>query len=184
MKKDLIIIPILIMLIISPILMYKAIDTLAYNSRKSHLEKYTLKENEQQLKNIKYENQEYILTNYQVEDQSYPNINILFKDKKNYYLLKEIKSCDASVKDKSIYIKDNEIYIHCIGKKGNINKYTINEFNILEETLLLNYKNVPAISELHVTIKKVDTNNIYINSLGTKAKCSFRNYSYKCEYYE
>ena len=181
MKQDLLIIPIIIIITITIFGSYKLIELSSYNSRISNLERYTYKQNEKSIKNINYDKKEYIITNYLPEEQTYNNLNILFKNKENYYLLKEIEKCDADTN--TIYTKSNEIYIHCIGKEGNINKYTINEFEITEEVLVLSYDNVPKISELHVTIEKIDNDDIYIKSLDKKAKCTINQYQYICEYH-
>ena len=181
MKQDLLIIPIIIIIIITIFGSYKLIELSSYNSRISSLERYTYKQDEKNIKKINYNKKEYIITNYLPKEQTYTNLNILFKNKEKYYLLKEIEKCDADTN--TTYTKDNEIYIHCIGKEGNINKYTINEFEITEELLVLSYDNVPKLSELHVIVEKIDNHDIYIKSLDTKAKCTINQYKYICEYH-
>jgi len=91
---------------------------------------------------------------------------------------------------KSSYLKDNVAYIHCIGEKGNIIKYTSHNKKVDKEVLELDYSNTPNISQLHITIDEVDNNYIYLKSAvkvndsvkdGEYVKCSLS--SKKCEYY-
>lgn len=182
MKHDLLIIPIILIIIISIFGTFKLLEILDYKSSLSNLKEYNILKNEKIQETIRYDNKEYIITSYLKEGDSYTTKNILLKEKNKYYFLKEIPKCECD----NIYIKNNEIYLHCIGKKANIDKYTINEFEITEETLNLNLKDVPQISDIHIIVEKVDYNSIYIYTHINeyKAKCTFKNYSYKCEYYE
>ena len=82
------------------------------------------------------------------------------------------------------------IYIHCIGKKGIIDKYLINGFSVEKVTINFNFKNTPNISQLHIGIDKVDDENIYLSSPfkvdntvkdDPNVKCSFKDKN--CVYY-
>lgn len=81
------------------------------------------------------------------------------------------------------YIKNNELYIHCIGKYGDIIKYTLNKKNIKKEILKFNYENTPNISQLHIIIDNIDDEYIYLSSVvkindnideGENVKCSLQ----------
>ena len=74
-------------------------------------EKYTLLPNEEIENEIIYKNYKYVITKYYDNTTSFSHHNILLNN-----------SCDMYS-----YIKNNEIYIHCIGKYGDIIKYTLNK---------------------------------------------------------
>ncbi len=171
------------------IVLYKFIEYIDYNSLLSNIEKYTFKENEKILKKFKYNNQNYIISKYTDKISSWGHLNILLKNNNDYYILKNIKKCDTVDEGTNLYIKNNEIYIHCIGKVI-INKYIINNLNIEQENLNFDFKNTPNISQLHMNIDNVDNEYIYLSSPFKKdntvndeprVKCSFNNK--KCIYY-
>lgn len=155
------------------------------NDKLSKLEKYNLLENESIKNEFKIENKKYILTTYYKNDSSYAYNNLLLKNRNDYYLLESINKCDMSY-----YIKNNEIYVHCIGKKGNILKYTIDDYKLEKDIMELDYKDAPNISQIHITIDGADNDYIYLRSNvknndsikeGEFVKCSLS--TKKCEYY-
>jgi len=90
----------------------------------------------------------------------------------------------------SKYIEDNVAYLHCIGDKGNIIKYTKNGDKINKEVLEFDYSNASNISQIHITIDGADDDYVYLKSAvkindsikdGEFVKCSLS--SKKCEYY-
>jgi CRISPR/Cas system CMR-associated protein Cmr5 small subunit len=90
----------------------------------------------------------------------------------------------------SYYIKNNEIYIHCIGKKGDILKYTIDDYKLEKDIMELDYKDAPNISQIHILIDGADNDYIYLRSNvknndsikeGEFVKCLLS--TKKCEYY-
>lgn len=154
----------------------------------SKLQQYKILSNEETLKTINIKNKNYLITKYYDDTSSWSHLNIILKITEDYYLLEKIKKCDSS--GNNIYIKENKIYIHCIGQKGNILEYEINDFKISKKVRHLNYDNTPNISQIHILIDKVDSEYIYlysnvkINDLiheGNKAKCSLKNNI--CNYY-
>ena len=156
----------------------------------SHLEKYQLSKNEEIIKTFQYENHSFIISRYYDDTSSWSHLNLLLKIKNNYYLIKNIKKCDTVTPTNNIYIKNNEIYMHCIGKNGDIDKYIIEDFSIKKETIKLKYNDTPNISQYHMNIDKVDDNFIYLSSPikldntiidEPKVKCSFKDR--KCSYY-
>lgn len=169
---------------------YKGIAYLDYKSSISNLEKYTFSSNEKIVKSFKYNKYNYLLTMYYDDTSSWSHLNLLLLDNEEYYLLKNIQKCDSSVEGRNLYLKDNEIYIHCIGKMGDIDKYTLDKINVKKETFNFNYDDTPNISQLHINIDKVDDNYIYLYSFkvdslikeGEKVKCSLKNNI--CEYYQ
>ena len=169
---------------------YKGIEYLDYKSSISNLEKYTFSSNEKIVKSFKYNKYNYLLTMYYDDTSSWSHLNLLLLDNEEYYLLKNIQKCDSSVEGRNLYLKDNEIYVHCIGKKGDIDKYTLDKINVKKETFNFNYDDTPNISQLHINIDKVDDNYIYLYSFkvdslikeGEKVKCSLKNNT--CEYYQ
>ena len=147
------------------------------------LEKYELLKDEIVLKEFTYNKKKYVLTSYYDDKNSYATNNILIKNNKDYYYLGKIDKCDMSY-----LIDKNNIYVHCIGKEGNILKYDINNLEELE-ILDFDYTNTPNISQIHINIEKVDKKYIYLKSNvkidenvaeGEHVKCSFKDK--KCEY--
>ena len=123
-KKNIIILIILLPLFIFTI--YKLIILFKFNN----LEKYNFIDNEIVIKEVKYNNKNYIISRYYNNSSSWSNLNILLNSNNAYYILKNIEKCDTLDNASNIHIKDNEIYIHCIGKENIINKYTINNLKI------------------------------------------------------
>ncbi len=169
---------------------YKFIEYMYYRSSLSNLEKYTFIENEKTVKSFEYDNQSYVISKYHDHSSSWSHLNLLLKDKNDYYILESIKKCDTVDDGTNLYIKDNELYIHCIGKEGVIDKYVINDLNIEKETIYFNFKNTPNISQLHMGIDNVDDRYIYLSSPfkvdatikdEPKVKCSL--IDRKCLYY-
>ena len=161
------IIAIILTLIIIPLIIlgiYKMFELLEYRSNLSNLDEYTLDQNEKIVKEFEYNNKKYTISMNYGNKGSWGDVNFLLKENKKYYKIKNIKSCDMSEEGSNLYIRDNEIYIHCIGKEGNIDKYLIDHFNIEEEKLNFNYENTPNISQLHIGIDKVDNEYIYLSS--------------------
>ena len=155
------------------------------SSHNTDLEKYQLLEKEKIKTNFKYKKKEYVLTSYYNDKDSYATNNLLLKKNNNYYHLTKIEKCDMDY-----FIKDNNIYIHCIGKEGNILKYSVNGEEVFMDILDFDYTKTPNISQIHITIDNVDKNYIYLKSNvkmddsieeGMQVKCSFDNK--ECEYY-
>ncbi len=185
MKKILIVI--LIPLI--GLLMYRFIEVLDYKNSLSNLEKYTFADNETIIKKIEYDNKSYVISRYYDDSSSWSHLNLLLKNDDTYYVLENIKKCDTVDDGSNIYVKDNIIYMHCIGKEGIIDKYSINAFVIEKETINFNFQNTPNISQIHIVIDDVDDRYIYLSSPfkidnTTKdkpnVKCSFKDK--KCDY--
>ncbi len=190
MKKSILIFTVIILIPLFIFAIYKFIEYIDYKSSLSNLTKYKFIENEKIIKSFEYENNSYAISKYYDNSSSWSHLNLLLKDKNNYYILKNITKCDTADDGNNIFVKDNEIYIHCIGKTGNINKYSIDKFNIKEELLQFNYNNTPNISQLHIKIDDIDNNFIYLSSVfkvdntikdNPKVKCSFTNKN--CVYY-
>jgi len=163
------------------ILLFVLIGYIVVIANNSNLKrrKYTLLPDEEIQNEIIYKNYKYIITKYYDNTTSYSHHNILLKNNNKYYILETLNSCDMNS-----YIKNNEIYIHCIGKYGDIIKYTLNNKNIKKEILKFSYKNTPNISQLHIIIDKVDDEYIYLSSTvkindniaeGETVKCSLKN---------
>ena len=155
------------------------------NMRSNGLKEYKLLDNEKVQTSFKYRSKEYVLTSYYDDKNTYADNNILLKDNKYYYYIDKIEKCDMSY-----YINKNNIYIHCIGKEGNILKYSINDKETELEILDFDYTNTPNISQIHIQVDKVDKEYVYLKSAvkmddsineGEKVKCSID--SKICEYY-
>lgn len=184
MKKKIILIPTVIILI--PLFIfstYQFIKFIDYKSVLSGLEKHTFKEDEITIKTFEYNNKNYVISRYYENSSSWSHLNLLLKDSNNYYILKNIKNCDTVDSGKNLYLKDNELYIHCIGKEGIIDKYIINDLIAEKETINFSFKNTPNISQLHIGIDKVDNEFIYLSSPfkvdptikdNPEVKCSFK----------
>lgn len=158
MKK--VIIPIIIIVFILVIIgIYQLIKYIDYKSRIDNLNKYSLNSDETIHKEFSYKNNDYVITNYNDNNSSYYSHHILFKDNSKYYILDTLNKCDISD-----YLDNNEYYVHCIGKKGDIIKYTFNSTSIKKDIINLNYKNTPNTNQIYLTIDKVDNNYIYLKS--------------------
>ncbi len=190
-KKGILIFVVVILIPLFIFATYKFIEYMDYRSLLSNLERYTFIENEKIVKFFENEDQSYVISRYYDNSSSWSNLNLLLKDKNDYYILESIKKCDTADDGSNLYIKDNELYIHCIGKEGIIDKYLINDLNIEKETINFNFNNTPNISQLHMSIDNVDTEYIYLSSPfkvdntitdEPKVKCSFRDR--KCNYIE
>ena len=116
-----------------------------------------------------------------------PKHKISNQDLLNKYI-EENEICKNT--DKSSIIKDDVLYVHCIGEEGNILKFTINNGKVGKEVINLNYTNTPNISQLHIQIDDVDEDYIYLKSAvknndsikeGEFVKCLLS--SKCCEYY-
>lgn len=154
------------------------------------LEKYTLEHNERIIKNFKYDKYNYAISSLYDSGSTWSDINILLEYKNEYYILTQINGCDTTEKAKNLYISENKLYIHCIGQKGNIYTYTIEKNKVTKELLEFNYDKTPNISQLHIEIDKVDTENIFLSSPfkvdntvadEPKVMCSLKNKV--CNYY-
>ncbi len=175
MKKKILIITFIILLI------FIVVKKINYKYTLTSLEKYELVENESIIKKINYNNKEYIISKYYDNTSSWSNLNILLRDN-DYYILKKIKKCDTLDDASNLFVNNNEIYIHCIGKVE-IDKYTITNLNVAQEKIKFNFENTPNISQLHMTIDKVGNKYIYLSSPSKvdntikdapKVKCSFK----------
>lgn len=189
MKKNFLIISIIILISLFSFTTYQLIKLFDYKSSLSNLEKYTFFNDEKIIKKLEYNNKNYIISRYYDNISSWSHLNILLKNKDNYYILKNIKNCDTVDDGSNLYIKDNVIYIHCIGKEETIEKYSINDLDVEKENINFNFENTPNISRLHILIDNVDDNYIYLsspfkvdNNIVDKpnVKCSFKDK--KCNY--
>lgn len=151
----------------------------------SKLEEYDFVEYEKQIKSFEYKGKKYLISRYYDDTSSWSHLNILLKYKDKYYRLENITKCDSTEDGENIFVDENNIYIHCIGKAGNILKYSINNTTVDKDTLTFNYDNASNISQIHITIDKVDKDYIYLVSLvkndpseakGLRVKCSLSNY--------
>ena len=116
---------------------------------------------------------------------------VISNDKTNNVSLeKYIEQNEKCSNDISKYIEDNVAYLHCIGDKGNIIKYTKNRNKINKEVLKFDYSNASNISQIHITIDGADDDYVYLKSAvkvndsikdGEFVKCSLS--TKKCEYY-
>ena len=173
---------ILVGLIMCVILFYVTWNTIGVDT----VADYKLKENEKVIEEYKYNDFKYLLTSYHNKNETHASNNLLLEYNEKYYLLEDINQCDMSY-----FIKDDNIFIHCIGKEGSIIKYNLNRNEVKEEIINFDYSETPNISQIHITIENVDDNNIYLKSAvknkdsikeGEKVVCSFS--SEKCKYEE
>ena len=187
MKKNSIKLIIVALILLIPISTYYLIDYLHNKSMINTLEKYTILDNEKIINEFTYDNNNYLITMYYDDTSTYSHINILLKQKSDRLLIDTIRSCDSS--ESNTYVLDNKIYIHCIGKMGDIKVYTLEDYKLTHNILELDYSQTPNLSQLHILIDKVDKDNIYLYSyvnadseISNKIKCSL--HTKKCEYIE
>ena len=189
-KKFLTLLSIITFIILCSLGAYKLVEFVYYKSSISNLKKYTFASNEKIVKTFEYNENNYVISMYYNDTSSWSHLGLLLKVKQNYYLLEDIKKCDTIEDGYNLYVLNNEIYIHCIGKEGNVDKYSIDNFYVKKETLNFYYKDTPNISQLHMGIDKVDNDFVYLsspfkvdNTINDKprVKCSFKDK--KCSYY-
>lgn len=189
MKKKLLIILIIILIPLFVFIGYQIIKVLDYTSSIASLEKYKFIDGEKVIKSLNYDNKNYIISKYYDTSSSWSSLNILLKNNDDYYILKTIRKCDTLDDGSNLYIKNSEVYIHCIGKENNIAKYSINKLITSKETLNFDFTNTPNISQMHMIIDSVDNEYIYLSSPfkvdntvldKPKVKCSFKDQ--KCYY--
>ena len=190
MKKILLTISFIIITILLLISAYKLTEYLDYKTVLSKLENYKLIDNEKIVKSFNYDKHNYVITKYYDNKSSWSHVNILLRDKKDFYVIEKIKNCDVVDDGSNLYVYNNDIYFHCIGKYGDIEKYTLKKFYMDKSILKFNYDKTPNISEIHMGIDKVNDRYIYLsspvkkNSLDKnepKVKCSIK--TLICEYY-
>ncbi len=181
---------VLILVLLFVFLTYRLIEFLDYKSSLSNLKKHIFTENEKTIKEFKYDKKNYMISKYYDDPYPWSQLNLLLKDGQTYYILENIKNCSTVDDASNLYLKDNVIYIHCIGKEGIIDKYTIDGLNIEKKLLNFDFKSTPNISQLHIGIDDVDDEYIYLSSPfkvnatiadDPKVKCSFENKI--CRYY-
>ena len=114
MKKTTIRLIILCLVLLFPISTYFLIDHLYNNSMINSLEKYKIKDNEKIINEFTYDNNNYLITMYYVDKQTYSNVNILLKQKSDRLLIDTISECDSS--ESNTYVLDNKIYIVTLAK--------------------------------------------------------------------
>ncbi len=190
MKKKILIISVIILISLFSFIIYQLIKYLDYKCSLSSLEKYIFADNEIVIKSLEYNNKNYVISRYYDDSSSWSHLHLLLKSNDNYYILENIKKCDTVDDGSNLYVKDNAIYIHCIGSSGIIDKYLLNDFEVVKETLTFNFENTPNISQLHIGIDNVDDNYIYLSSPfkvdntikdNPNVKCSFKDKN--CVYY-
>ena len=161
---------------------YLFIDSMVENEKLAKLEKHTLTSGEKILQEFEYENDKYVVVKYYDDTSSWSHLYILFNTRNQYYILKDIKKCDCVDSGNNIYVKNNAIYIHCIGKDGDVLEYIVNDMSVEENIRHLDYQYTPNISQYHLEIDKVDEQYIYLSSFkldtmledGDKVKCSLK----------
>lgn len=183
MKKKILIISMIILIPLFIFIMYQLIKYLDYKSSVSDLENYEFIDNETIIKSVEHDNKSYVISRYYDDSGSWSHLNLLLKNNDTYYILETIKNCDTVDDGYNLYVKDNAIYIHCIGETGIIDKYLLNDFDVEKESMVFNFENTPNISQLHIGIDMVDDNYIYLsspfkvdNTIDDKpnVKCSFK----------
>lgn len=163
---------------------YCAFNTIIMKSELSKLEGYKLKKTEEINKTFKYGRFNYVITSYYEDGKTYAQNNFLVKHNNKFYYMDSFTDCDMSS-----YVKDNMMFVHCIGYTGNIVKFKFYGIRVTNEVIEFNYNATPNIGQKNITIEKVTNKNIYLNSTvrkdesipeGEKVKCSFENN--KCVY--
>ena len=164
---------------------YYAFNTIIMNSELSKLEGYKLKKTEEINKTFKYGRFNYVITSYYEDGKTYAQNNFLVKHNNKFYYMDSFTDCDMSS-----YVKDNFMYVHCIGYSGNIVKFKFYGTKVFNEVLEPSYNDTPNISQRHIELDRVTDKYIYLKSSvkkddnikeGNKVKCPFDN-NLKCVY--
>ena len=163
---------------------YYIFNMMIMKSELSSVEVYKLKKDEKIEKKFKYDRHNYVITSFHEEGKDYAQNNFLIKYNNKYYYLDSFTDCDMSA-----LVKDNYMYVHCIGYSGNITKFKFYNTKVINELIEFNYNDTPNISQRQITISKVTDKYIYLESKvkkdenikeGNKVRCSFD--TFKCEY--
>lgn len=156
---------------------YFLLSFIVENEKIGKLEKYELASGEKILEEFNYDGRKYAVSSY-LNDSSI--LHILLRTKGNFYILETVGECSCSDDGRNIYVKDNIIYVHCIGYRE-IFEFKVDDVTVEKATRKFNFDDTSNFSQLHMGIDKVDDDYIYFSSflLDTteegedKVKCSF-----------
>ncbi len=147
------------------------------------LEKYDINDKDiEVLSEFKIRRNKYIILK-----ENPDKFKILVQYKKQLFLLDSRNNC-ITYKD-NVLVHNDDIFVHCTGFKE-VDKYTLNNFESVHETVKFNFDKTSNFSPLHMRIDAVDEKYIYFSSLkldgkikeGEKVKCTLDKKF--CEYYE
>lgn len=164
---------------------YYTFNTIIMKGEIAKIEEYKFVKGEKIDKEFKFNKYHYVLTNFKEDGKDYNSNNFLVKYQGKYYYMDSFTDCDMSS-----YVKDNFMYVHCIGYTGNIVKFKFYGTKVFNEVLEPSYNDTPNISQRHIELDKVTNKYIYLKSSvkkdenvkeGNKVKCPFNN-NLKCVY--
>ena len=166
---------------------FRFFESVSFKEQLKELGVYTLEENEMIINQFKNGKRNYALSI--IPDRRTNDLNVLLKNKKKYYLLKNVPSCKILDSRDNIFIMDNKIYVHCDGATGVILQYQVTDGFIGEKEYAFNFDDTPNSDTHALMFDKVDEKNMYLKTNkidmsveeGEKLKCSFK--SNKCKYY-
>ncbi len=158
---------------------YVIFNSIIIRSEITKVDKYELLKNEKIVEKFTYNKYHYVVTTYNEKDKKYASNNFLVRYNGKYYYLDTFTDCDMSV-----YAKDNNLYVHCIGYDGNIVKFRFFGTRVFNEVLEFNYIKTPNINQRNITVVKVTDKYIYLKSEkkddsvkeGNKVKCSLETF--------
>ena len=174
----------ILLLVFVFLIVYVIFNSLIMKSELSNVEVYKLKKNEEINKTFKYNKYNYVVTSYYEDGKDYAQNNFLIKYNNKFYYLDSYTDCDMSS-----YVKDNFMYVHCIGYSGNVTKFKFYGTKVFNEVIELSYKDAPNVKQSHLNVEKVTDKYIYLTSNvkkdenvkeGNKVKCSLKDT--KCVY--
>ena len=162
---------------------YVIFNSVILRSEISKVEKYKLLKNEKIVEKFTYNKYHYVITTFNEKDKDYASNNFLVKYNGKYYYLDTFTDCDMSM-----FAKDNNLYVHCIGYDGNIVKFRFFGTRVFNEVIEFNYIKAPNIDQKKIEVTKVTDKYIYLKSKkkddsvkeGTKVKCSLE--TFMCTY--
>lgn len=149
----------------------------------SGLEKYNINDKDiEVLSEFKIRRNKYIILK-----ENSDKFRLLVQYKKELFLLDSRNNCITY--NDSILVHNDDIFVHCTGFKE-VDKYTLNNFESVHQSVKFNFDKTPNFSPLHMKIDAIDEKYIYFSSLkldgkikeGEKARCTLDKKF--CEYYE
>ena len=166
MKKFLVFIFILVLFVVVFGAGFYLLDYIVTGEKLSNLEEHEIskKEEEKIIKEFQYNDMDFVISKYYDDTSAWSHLRIMRKARGNYYILQDVKKCDVLENGENIFVKDKNIYVHCIGKEEEIGIYKVDGFSVSEKLVNYNFKKTPNISLLHMKVDKVDDKYIYLSS--------------------
>lgn len=190
MKKFLVFIFMVVLFVVVFGAGFYLLDYIVTSEKLSNLEEHEISKDEDEsiVKEFQYDNMDFVVSRYYDDTSAWSNLRIMRKVRGKYYILQDVNKCDVIEDGDNIFVKNRNIYVHCIGKEEEIGIYTVSDFSVSEKLVNYNFSKTPNISLLHMKVDDVDDKYIYLSSEkvdltideGDRVKCPLD--GYVCSY--